>query len=344
MAESSEKLLGTLTSIEGINPAGSSKEILPHYHAICGGSTQSLSSLSAAENEELVGLLHELFKGYPVKTITLTEIVLENGARFAWRPPKTARTEDTALNDPSLMEQFLSIYIPGPDWQSDPRHDGNAGRFRHSDFFRAVYGEDETAVKGNLTDVKWLGGTAGEHAQAIPVTRVMNVASAMQSISEELDDLSPADKAICWEYLQEIAGTFCWRTIAGTSRLSAHSFGMTLDLNARQCQYWLWDLAVNLKAVNPSATVPLERDLTPEEIPPWRNTVPFKIVEIFEKYGFIWGGKWTKFDTMHFEYRPECFVAPEIKLHIRRLLAKAGYQLVEPLAIPVRQRSTPTFI
>ena len=30
-----------------------------------------------------------------------------------------------------------------------------------------------------------------------------------------------------------------------------------------------------------------------------------KIVEIFERHGFIWGGKWYHYDTMHFEYRPE---------------------------------------
>jgi hypothetical protein len=30
-----------------------------------------------------------------------------------------------------------------------------------------------------------------------------------------------------------------------------------------------------------------------------------EIVEIFERHGFIWGGKWYHFDTFHFEYRPE---------------------------------------
>jgi hypothetical protein len=33
--------------------------------------------------------------------------------------------------------------------------------------------------------------------------------------------------------------------------------------------------------------------------------MPYEIVDIFEKQGFIWGGKWYHFDTMHFEYRPE---------------------------------------
>jgi len=28
-------------------------------------------------------------------------------------------------------------------------------------------------------------------------------------------------------------------------------------------------------------------------------------VAVFERHGFIWGGKWFHYDTMHFEYRPE---------------------------------------
>src|SRR3569623_1717748 len=37
----------------------------------------------------------------------------------------------------------------------------------------------------------------------------------------------------------------------------------------------------------------------PGDDPPARN------VAIFERHGFIWGGRWSHFDTMHFEYRPE---------------------------------------
>jgi hypothetical protein len=50
--------------------------------------------------------------------------------------------------------------------------------------------------------------------------------------------------------------------------------------------------------------IPLERRWQPPE----------KVIRAFEYEGFIWGGKWIFFDTMHFEYRPE--------LHeINRLLA-----------------------
>ncbi len=39
----------------------------------------------------------------------------------------------------------------------------------------------------------------------------------------------------------------------------------------------------------------------------YRNRILYEIVEIFERHGFIWGGKWGHFDTLHFEYRPEFF-------------------------------------
>lgn len=37
----------------------------------------------------------------------------------------------------------------------------------------------------------------------------------------------------------------------------------------------------------------------------YANRIPLEIVGVFEKYGFVWGGRWYHFDTMHFEYRPE---------------------------------------
>jgi len=37
----------------------------------------------------------------------------------------------------------------------------------------------------------------------------------------------------------------------------------------------------------------------------YKNKIPQGIIDIFEKHGFIWGGKWYHYDTMHFEYRPE---------------------------------------
>ena len=64
-----------------------------------------------------------------------------------------------------------------------------------------------------------------------------------------------------------------------------------IDLNLKISDYWLWQSSKGGGLI------------------PYRNRMPQEIVDIFEKHGFIWGGKWYHYDTMHFEYRPELFRA-----------------------------------
>lgn len=78
--------------------------------------------------------------------------------------------------------------------------------------------------------------------------------------------------------------------IAGTVRYSVHSFSAAIDINTKYTDYWRW--------TKPDG----------EGRYAYRNKIPWEIVEIFEKHGFIWGGKWYHFDTMHFEYRPELII------------------------------------
>jgi hypothetical protein len=92
-----------------------------------------------------------------------------------------------------------------------------------------------------------------------------------------------------FEYINKIGGTFNYRKISGTSRLSAHSYGITIDINVSKSNYWQWDC----KCKNEDG------------VKGYRNKIPLALVKIFEKHGFIWGGKWKHYDTMHFEYRPE---------------------------------------
>jgi hypothetical protein len=73
--------------------------------------------------------------------------------------------------------------------------------------------------------------------------------------------------------------------------MSMHSFGMTIDINVSYSNYWRW--SVRDKSEDSPTLIP------------YKNRIPVEIVEIFEKHGFIWGGKWYHYDTMHFEYRPE---------------------------------------
>ena len=85
-----------------------------------------------------------------------------------------------------------------------------------------------------------------------------------------------------------IAGTYNCRAIADTGEPSPHGYGIAIDLNTAVSDYWYWR--------------PHEGAIV------YRNRMPEEIVAIFEKHGFIWGGKWYHFDTMHFEFRPELLV------------------------------------
>jgi hypothetical protein len=78
-----------------------------------------------------------------------------------------------------------------------------------------------------------------------------------------------------------------WREIAGTYRFSPHSFGIAIDVGANIARYWRWEKVDFRKTVRAEDSFPLE------------------VVRIFERHGFIWGGQWYHYDTMHFEYRPE---------------------------------------
>jgi hypothetical protein len=99
-----------------------------------------------------------------------------------------------------------------------------------------------------------------------------------------------------------------WRTIADTQSRSFHAYGTAIDLLPRSLDgletYWLW-------AADRSPewwAVPYSRRFHP----------PLAVIKAFESYGFIWGGKWTFFDTMHFEYRPELLILGGISPEARR--------------------------
>ena len=65
-----------------------------------------------------------------------------------------------------------------------------------------------------------------------------------------------------------------------------HAYAAAIDINAKYSNYWRWGSGSKGEPI-------------------WRNQIPIQIVRIFERHGFIWGGYWYHYDTMHFEYRPE---------------------------------------
>lgn len=188
---------------------------------------------------------------------------------FAYRKNPQATT-GTAAPDPAGGALDLPTSLP---YRADP------GRVRNEGFFRKMYGSTEEDVKRRLAPVTWIPSGKGP---TLMVTTVNDVNKALQAVSDELDRLPQL-----WPYLLKPGGTFIWRFIAGTDRLSVHSFGAAVDINVARSDYWY--------------------NIVQDEVAPvaYKNRIPARIVEVFERHGFIWGGWWYHFDTMHFEYRPE---------------------------------------
>lgn len=184
------------------------------------------------------------------------------------------------LQSADLEDQLVQKY-PTSSVQKPPLLNQDPGRFRYELFFRKMYGNTETEVRKNLTEIIWLPKTL---KKKLLVTKVNNVDKQLKAVSDELERHPELLK-----YVNNPAGTFSWRVISGTNRLSMHSYGTAIDINLNLSHYWQWDCRCK------DENVPLK----------YRNLIATKVVEIFEKHGFIWGGKWYHYDTMHFEYRPE---------------------------------------
>ncbi|OCX54626.1 hypothetical protein BEL04_10375 [Mucilaginibacter sp. PPCGB 2223] len=207
-------------------------------------------------------------------------IIFKDKTTMLWDDGIKNKTPQQLLDAPDLEDMFVQPYQTGKPGGVPARY-ADPGRIRNEAFFLKMYGGSESAVRKNLTEITWCPKLVGKK---IRVTTVNGVDKKLTEISKELDEHPELQK-----YLINIGGTFNWRPIAGTNRHSMHSFGMTIDLNTDYSEYWQWEC----KCKNEDAVIR------------YKNRIPQIIVDIFEKYGFIWGGKWYHFDTMHFEYRPE---------------------------------------
>lgn len=183
------------------------------------------------------------------------------------------------LADASILEQFHDPYplVAGQKARQRPWFD--PGRARNTGFFMALYGETEATVRRQLHPVRLpLAGGARFYMSARQNV-ACQLAAALQQIAE-----GPASHSAA---LRDVGGSFNWRLISGTRRLSAHSFGTALDLNAQLGGYWRWS------------------GETEGAVGAYHSQIPPEIVHALERYGFIWGGNWHHYDGMHFEYRPE---------------------------------------
>ncbi len=132
-----------------------------------------------------------------------------------------------------------------------------------------------------------------------------SITGPLLRVSSQLEALRRTDPEVAafLRGLREMDG-FNYRFVEGTRTRSLHSYGLAIDMIPKSYggkhAYWQWAMST----VPDWWTIPYARRWMP----------PQSFVKAFEREGFVWGGKWLFFDTMHFEYRPE----------ILRLAAEGG--------------------
>lgn len=156
-------------------------------------------------------------------------------------------------------------------------------------FFDAIYdSKTRGSLEKHIVRISFLGNRTNVHERMKePLRRVEEKIFALAKNDGEvqafLDNLKSND-------------AYQWRIIDGTTRKSFHSLGIAIDIlpksqGGKQI-FWSW---AKDKYPDTWMLVPLKNRWMP----------PNSVIRIFEEEGFIWGGKWTIYDNMHFEYHPE---------------------------------------
>jgi D-alanyl-D-alanine carboxypeptidase len=226
--------------------------------------------------------LDALLASYPdqLASYTDSELIWKDGSRMPLGTGHKNKSLAELLGNADIRDQFAFPYKLAKAPFQAPAADEDPGRVRNEAFFLKMYGDCRKGqVRPHLRSVAWLPSHGGGTVRA---TAINGVARQLAQVSRELDVLPAA----MIKYLVPMSGIYNCRPIAETNRLSVHAFGAAVDINAGFGDYWLWSKRQHGAIV-------------------WRNRIPQRIVEIFERHGFIWGGRWYHFDSLHFEYRPE---------------------------------------
>jgi hypothetical protein len=211
----------------------------------------------------------------------------------------------SAEYDPQPFYNYLAEL---PPWREPGREDaerfrsmarsrrnspGKRAQFFFDDLWRA---HDRAESYERVKSLRFLG-----HSVLVHYSILEELSLVEERIREEAKTSAEVRRWI--SSLETLTG-WNWRTIADTQSRSFHAYGAAIDLLPRSLggleTYWLW-------AAERSPewwAVPYSRRFHPPEA----------VIKAFEAYGFVWGGKWLFYDTMHFEYRPEIFILNGIPL------------------------------
>ncbi len=177
------------------------------------------------------------------------------------------RSPQLRLVEATIAEQFHDRYPLQLDLEARKKPYFDPGRARNDVFFRALYFPNKSSARASLKLTQGPGALGAKFYMTLRRNVACQLAVALDEIAKTRYANSPIFK--------NVGGSFFWRKISGTDRLSAHSFGIAFDVNAQLGGYWRWS------------------GETEGQVGEYDNNLPAEVVSIFERYGFIWGGNGT---------------------------------------------------
>lgn len=226
--------------------------------------------------------------------------LVANGKRFYWAQGRLLPSE--LRLEPELWRPYVDYTypheIPDPNALSEEDvkqiSEATSLAVRESEppynqeFYDALYdGKTRRSVEEHITTITFLGKNVSIHE---------DIVGALKQVESSIYAAAKNDKET-QTFIDNLLRTegYNWREIADSQSRSYHSWGLAIDVLPKgwgqKNLYWNWTSQWNDRWMK----LPLSRRWIP----------PKQVVDIFEKHGFIWGGKWLLWDNMHFEYRPE---------------------------------------
>ena len=250
------------------------------------GCAAAVAVLLDVSTASVAASIDDLVRAYPdaLAGFDGANLIWRDGTRMPVGDGRPDKSMEEQLRNGSILDQLRLAYPANATLLPAPHED--PGRVRNRAFFDKMYGDCKSGqVAPALVRVIWLPNTWGH---AVSITSVNGVDRQLAAVSRELDELPMADKS----NLYPVGGTYACRSVADTGQTSMHAWGTAIDINPAFSDYWRWRRSAGI-------------------VPAYANRISLNVVGAFERHGFIWGGRWKHFDTMHFEYRPELLLSQQ---------------------------------
>jgi hypothetical protein len=213
----------------------------------------------------------------------LPQNMLSNAANYSPQPFYNYLAELPAWKAPSAEEAARYRSMANNRNQNPPR--------RSPQFFDDLWrAHNRNEAYDRVKTIRFLGKSVTVHNLIL---------ENLSLVEERILAIAKTDSQVqSWISSIDALEGWSWRNIAETQSRSYHSYGLAVDIMPKSYggkeTYWLWASNRRSDWWNISYNE--------------RYHPPSAVIKAFETYGFIWGGKWLYFDTMHFEYRPEILI------------------------------------